>query len=82
MKIANVGNRVRVAVLLSLSMAVTLMFVLSDITSAGAQSTATVRVSNLAEEESTQTPVGSGQAMGRHYALATRPPHSKRSGCA
>ena len=65
MKIANVGNRVRVAVLLSLSMAVTLMFVLSDITSAGAQSTATVRVSNLAEEESTQTPVGSGQGYGQ-----------------
>ena len=65
MKMSIVGNRVRIAVLLTLSMVVLLMLVTTDVTPAGAQSTTTVRVSNLDQPASARhTTIGDEQ----HYA--------------
>ena len=47
MKMTSIFNSFRLGVLLTLAMVATLMIVMTDITPAGAQSTATVRVSNM-----------------------------------
>ena len=61
MDMAIIGNRVRAGVLLTLSLVVLLMPVMYHATPAMAQETATVRVSNLGEEESSRNGVDSGQ---------------------
>ena len=58
MKMSIVGNWVRLGVLLTLAMVATLLLVITDANSALAQSTATVRVSNL------DKPVAGGEIMG------------------
>ena len=65
MKMSIVGNRVRIAVLLTLSMAVLLMLLINDASPAQAQSTGTLMVSNLDQPSSARYTVISPN---HHYA--------------
>ena len=68
MKMANVGNRVRVGVLLTLSMVVLLMLVMNHATPALAQATSTVRVSNLDQPSVVRhTGIGEGQSYAQSF---------------
>ena len=65
MKTAKMGNRVRIAVLLTLSMVVLLMLVVNHASPAQAQESATVRVSNLGQPSSARYSI---IAPNHHYA--------------
>ena len=65
---ANVGNRVRVGVLLTLSMVVLLTLVMNHATPALAQATSTVRVSNLGQPSVVRhTGIGEGQSYAQSF---------------
>ena len=61
MKMASMGNPVRIGVLLTLSLVIPLLLVMTDATPALLEATATVRVSNLGESTDRRISLFSGQ---------------------